>query len=58
MTTYSRPDAELEDAPLTIQAEKIAAPETIINKLLELKLEMNSKRTKFNWDHLNNFYNN
>jgi hypothetical protein len=48
MTTYSRPDAELEDAPLTIQAEKIAAPETIINKLLELKLEMNSKRTKFN----------
>jgi len=26
------------------------------NLLIELKNSMNSKRTKFNWDHLNNFY--
>lgn len=28
-----------------------------IKDIVKIKLQMNNKRTEFNWDHLNNFYN-
>ncbi len=28
-----------------------------IKAIIEIKSQMNNKRTEFNWDHLNNFYN-
>jgi hypothetical protein len=37
------------------QHRKIAGASGII-RIKELKEQMNSKRTFFNWDHLNNFY--
>lgn len=30
--------------------------ENSINRIKELKSQINSKRTEFNWNHLNNFY--
>jgi hypothetical protein len=38
------------------QSKKHTEPESI-KAIIEIKLQMNNKRTEFNWDHLNSFYN-
>ena len=38
------------------KAKKNTEPESI-KSMVEIKSQMNNKRTEFNWDHLKNFYN-
>jgi hypothetical protein len=38
------------------EAKKNTEPDSI-KAIVEIKSQMNNKRTEFNWDHLGNFYN-